>query len=94
MHARITTFSVPRHRFADAVGILNEVAPSLRQHALVAGFTVFADRAKGKLTVVVWCASAAHCDQLPAIQLRGLSSGEPRQEDVAVALHEQYAQAS
>jgi hypothetical protein len=94
MHARITTFYVPPHRFTDAVGILNEIAPSLRQHSLVEGFTVFTDRSKGKLTVVVWCASAAHCDQLPEIKLKGLSSGEPRQEDVAVALHEQYAQAS
>jgi hypothetical protein len=90
MHARITTYFVPPHRFADALNILRELAPSLREHSLVTGFTVLADRRSGKLTTILYCASAAHCDQLPEIHLKGLASGEPRQEDVAVDLHEQY----
>jgi NaMN:DMB phosphoribosyltransferase len=59
----------------------------------VQGVTVLADRTSGELTVILLCASADLCGQLPAIHLKGLASGEPRQEDVAVALHEQYTTA-
>jgi hypothetical protein len=90
MHARITTFYVPQHRFADALAVLREIAPSLRQHTQIAGLTVLADRASGKLTVILRCASAEECGQLPDIHLKGLAAGTPRQEDVAVVMHEDY----
>jgi hypothetical protein len=94
MHARITTFYVPQHRYTDALAILNEIVPSLRQHDHVEGLTILADRPSGKLTVIFWCASAEACGHLPAIHLKGLAAGDPRQEDIAVMVHEHYAETS
>ena len=92
MYAAVSTLFVPAPRLDEALATLDRLTPSLRRHAAVQGVTVLADRASGKITVVLVCASPEIAARLPPIHLAGLAVGEARVEQVLAPLHEHYTE--